>query len=206
MNAPPSTFDRPSSRPSRSTRARRLFGVAALTGCFVVTLFLLLGIGRIVQAQSTADTLALVTPNSAEESEAVANEEERGTAVRLPVSSAVWQQNFGKQSALSLRMPSAFAKSQTMQNLIIFANRYGDALDLSDAVPALVSIYERDADDRLQIMALAALHAIGDAEGMERVLELFADPYFRHQRISPRLRHMTHIALAEYLQEREQNQ
>jgi len=201
MHVSPSTFDQSSST-SRSTRRKRLWGVAALVGCFVVTLLLLVGVSNLVRGQTATDSLALLPPTPTEDT-AERNAKGR-SAVRLPVSSAAWRTYIGAQSALLLRMPSTSTKAQTMQNLITFANLYGPALDLSDAVPALVTIYERETDDRLQTMALAALHAIGDEGGMKRVLQLFADPYFRHQRISPRLRHMTHAALAEYIQEREQ--
>lgn len=200
MHTSPFTSDRSSDAPY-STRAKRLWGIVALAGCFIATLLILMGIANVVRGQSTTDSLALLLEDPVED--VTARRAPDAATVRLPVSSAAWQTYFGAQSALLLRMPSTSTKAQTMQNLILFANLYGSVLDLSDAVPALVTIYERETDDRLQTMALAAIHAIGDEEGMERILQLFADSYFRRQRISPRLRHMTHAALAEYIEVRE---
>lgn len=177
-------------------RADQARGVAALAGCFAVMILIIWGVASIAQAQSASDSLALgPTPATAASESAVEGEE---TAVRFPVSAAAWRNNIGKQSAIALRMPGTAAKEQTLRNLILFANRYGEALDLSDAVPMVVHVYAHNRNEDLRTMALAALHAIGDAKGMERVLRLFADPLFRH-RLSPRLRHITHAALAEYI-------
>lgn len=185
----------------RKVFIKRALGVGALIAYFSVMMLLILGITHAVQGQPTNDSLAYADSSPVEPSNTPA--ERASGAVRMPLnSSAVWRENFGRQSAISLRMSGTAAKGNALQNLIIFAAHHGDGIDLSDAVPALLAIYEWDSNDRFQTMALAALHAIGDEEGMERVLELFADPYFRHQRISPRLRHITHAALADYLQAR----
>jgi hypothetical protein len=206
MNTPQSTHNQPLSDTSHHTRAKRFWGVVALTGCFIVTILLLFGIAQVVRGQATVDSIALAEPDRGEQAETSTWTEENTPAVRLPVSSVAWQTNFGLQSALTLRLSSVDAKAQTMQNLIALANQYGKALDLSAAVPALVNVYAWETNERLQVMALSALHAIGDEKGMERILTLFTDPYFRHQRISPRLRHMTHAALSEYVRGRAQKQ
>jgi hypothetical protein len=99
-------------------------------------------------------------------------------------------------------MSSPSAKAQTLQNLIMLADRYGSALDLSGAVPMVLHVYAWDRDERLRTMAVAALHAIGDGEGMERMLERFAELHFRRG-LSPRLQHITHATLAEYVQSQE---
>lgn len=202
MNTPPPTFDPQSAISKHSARAKQARGVAALAGCFIVMILIILGVANIVQAQPASSHLTLADANPTAASISVTGEEVASTAVRLPTSSTAWRDNIGKQSAAALQMPSTSAKAQTLQNLIMLADRYGSALDLSSAVPMVLRVYEWDRDERLRTMAVAALHAIGDAEGMGHMLERFAEPHFRRD-LSPRLQYITHAMLTEYIQSQE---
>jgi hypothetical protein len=202
MNTSPSTFDPQSAISKHSARAKQARGVAALAGCFIVMILIILGVANIVQAQSASDSRMVADANPTVASTSVTGDEAASTAVRLPISSTAWRDNIGKQSAAALQMSSPSAKAQTLQNLIMLADRYGSALDLSGAVPMVLHVYAWDRDERLRTMAVAALHAIGDGEGMERMLERFAELHFRRG-LSPRLQHITHATLAEYVQSQE---
>jgi hypothetical protein len=199
MNTSPPTFDPQSAISKHSARAKQARGVAALAGCFIVMILIILGVANIVQAQSASDRLMLADANAAAVSASVTGENAASIAVRLPVSSTAWRDNIGNQSAATLQMPNTSAKAQTLQNLIMLADRYDSALDFSSAVPMVLRVYEWDRDERLRTMAVAALHAIGDGDGMERMLERFAEPRFRRS-LSPRLQYITHATLAAYFQ------
>lgn len=80
-----------------------------------------------------------------------------------------WIQNVGEQLAQDLKSPSEDVRRKAMQHIAHFAYFYKDDLDLSAAVPTLLSIYKEGTDESSRLYALAALHAIGDDTAMQEV-------------------------------------
>lgn len=79
---------------------------------------------------------------------------------------AAWQLRVGEQLAHVLASPTADARAQGLA----VVNRYAYLdVDLSPAVPALVSIYRNDPNDQARIAAAVALQAIGDENGMQQL-------------------------------------
>lgn len=101
-----------------------------------------------------------------------------------------WVQTFGEQLRTSLESDNPFIKRQALQHITYFASFYGDDIDFSNAVPALVSLYRRDDDANVRLFALVALYAIGDENGMQQVRRSMYE-----QRWPPRLQLVTMAAL-----------
>ncbi|MBT8400914.1 MAG: HEAT repeat domain-containing protein [Rhodothermia bacterium] len=81
----------------------------------------------------------------------------------------VWVEQLGAQLGESLESPSQTVRHSALQHITYFAYFYGDDLDLTNAVPTLLRTFKEDDDERCQLMALAALHAIGNADAMQEV-------------------------------------
>lgn len=62
-------------------------------------------------------------------------------------------------------------REQALQQVIFLAHTQGFAYDFTEAVPELLAIYDRDLDEAYRIMALSALHAIGDGPAMAHLYE-----------------------------------
>ncbi len=86
-----------------------------------------------------------------------------------PERPAVWSLFIGQQLAQSLASPSADIRAKALEYVTLFARSFGDEVDLTDAVPALLSIYNEDADERCRLAAVAGLHAIADEGGLQQV-------------------------------------
>ncbi len=86
-----------------------------------------------------------------------------------PERPAVWSLFIGQQLAQSLESPSAEIRAKALEYITLFARSFGDEVDLTDAVPALLSIYNEDADERCRLAALVSLHAIADEGGLQHV-------------------------------------
>ncbi|MDX1429823.1 MAG: HEAT repeat domain-containing protein [Rhodothermales bacterium] len=82
---------------------------------------------------------------------------------------AVWTMFVGQQIAESLESPSADIRVKALENIIQIARSFGDELDLTEAVPQLLSIYNADDDERCRLAAVVGLHAIGDEHGYQHV-------------------------------------
>lgn len=104
----------------------------------------------------------------------------------------LWRMNFTEQMAQSLASEYDDVRTQALQHIIVVAGRYGDEYDFSASVSELVRIYQFAKRDNERIMAVAALHTIGNAYGMQRLKELFPE-----QR-SERVRKLTLGALVDY--------
>ena len=65
------------------------------------------------------------------------------------------------QLIASLESPIETVRTQSLKNAIIYATLYRDKIDLSQAVPALRTVYEEDQRSTHRKLALAALQAIG---------------------------------------------
>ncbi len=86
-----------------------------------------------------------------------------------PERPAVWSLFIGQQLAQSLESPSAEIRAKALEHITLLARSFGEELDLSDAVPALLSIYNEDPDERCRLAAVAGLHAIADEAGLQQV-------------------------------------
>lgn len=104
-----------------------------------------------------------------------------------------WVQNFGKQLHTSLESDNPFIKRQALQHITYFASFYGDEIDFSDAVPALVDLYQNDDDADVRLFSVVALYAIGDQDGMQQVRRSMYQ-----QRWPPRLQFVTMAALVSH--------
>lgn len=80
---------------------------------------------------------------------------------------AVWNMFIGQQLAESLESPSADIRAKALEHITLLARSFGDELDLTDAVPSLISIYENDQDERCRLAAVVGLHSIGDETGFQ---------------------------------------
>ena len=89
------------------------------------------------------------------------------------VPASTWKLHVGEQLSLQLAAADDATQERALQLVIELARRYDD-LDLSATVPDLLSIYRWDRDRAHRMMALAALHAVGDDYGMTRLAELAA--------------------------------
>lgn len=106
----------------------------------------------------------------------------------------VWVQHFGEQLSQELESPVEEVRHQALQHAAYFASFYGDQIDLSAALPNLLEIYRQDGDEACRLLAVAAIHAIGDEPTMRAVRKMtgvWEDP-------SMRVRLVTLAALADY--------
>lgn len=169
--------------PTRSTAGRR-----TILAAMVMTLALCLTIP--VRAQTTAER-----PVPDDEPEIEKNEE-RSPAVNpyAPYAhkSAVWWERLDEQLAQSLASRTGDVREKALQLAVTMGTLYGEQATYAETVPELVRVYVRSVDERHRIMALSALHAIGDPYGMEQLrARVSAEP-------SERIRQLTHAALADY--------
>ncbi len=104
---------------------------------------------------------------------------------------AQWKQ-LSQQLTLSLDSPIAQIKQETLQHVNFFATYHNDKIDLTEAVTKLIGIYEDDTEEGFRILALTSLHALGDRS----VMRYLSDVVRTEQ--SPRVRHLTLAALADY--------
>lgn len=76
-----------------------------------------------------------------------------------------------------------------IRDIIFFANLHGDKLDFSASVPLLLDVYAQHPDESYRLLAVAALHKIGDRQGMKKLGKLVKAEK------SERVRHVTYSAL-----------
>lgn len=86
--------------------------------------------------------------------------------------SPAWWNALGRQLTLTLDKPHAQVEVHALQNVIFFATHYRAQVKLNDAAPKLIEIYRWHPEREFRLMALAALHAIGDERAMETLGEL----------------------------------
>ena len=97
-----------------------------------------------------------------------------------------------RQLILALDSPIDQIKLETLQLINFLAAFHSDEVDLTEAVPKLIEIYEIDATEGYRILALTGLHAMGERSVMRYLSETV-----RTER-SPRVRALTLAALADY--------
>lgn len=88
------------------------------------------------------------------------------------VSPGVWRTTIGEQHAKLLRSRNRATREAGMQNIITLANLHPGEFDLKPTVPALLNIYANNQNGSHRIMAVAALHAVGDKAGMDELYRL----------------------------------
>ena len=113
----------------------------------------------------------------------------------VPQTNTWWAQHLGEQLAVLLASPIEANKQRGLEYAIQFSSIYDSGIDLSEAVPQLLEIYNDDAREGYRLMALSALHGIGDQESMYVLLDRL------DQEASPRIRRLTLATLASYAQD-----
>lgn len=105
---------------------------------------------------------------------------------------ASWWNALGRQLTNRVDKPYQEISSAELQNIIFFATHYKDRVKLTDAVPALLDIFQNHEDPQFRLMSAVALHAIGDRKGMVRLSTLVDDEP------NDRVRRFTKNALNDY--------
>lgn len=90
------------------------------------------------------------------------------TSTPASAQSEIGAASLGTQLAIELESGSTAARAQTLHQIVETASFHKE-FDLSAAVPSLEEVYRTDPDARYRLMALAALHTIGDRGGMRSV-------------------------------------
>lgn len=88
-----------------------------------------------------------------------------GLANTSAAQSDFWTMTIGRQLADGIQSEAPRVRARAIQATHNYA-RFGPTVDLSATVPALVDVYRSDPDPRYRVAAVAALHAIGNEEGM----------------------------------------
>lgn len=81
-----------------------------------------------------------------------------------------------------------------IRDIIFFANLHGDKLDFSSSVPQLLEVYARHPNESYRLLAVAALHKVGDPKAMKELRKLV------RKETSARVRHVTFAALNDFNQ------
>ncbi len=102
-----------------------------------------------------------------------------------------WWNALGRQLTRMVDMPVTHVDARSLQNIVFFATNHGDRVDLGDASPRLLEVYSKHPDTRYRMLALAALHAIGDTSYLQKAFRIA-----RHED-SERIRKMARAALAD---------
>ncbi len=105
--------------------------------------------------------------------------------------SRTWWKALGSQLVLTLDRPVDRVAEVSLQNVIYFATNHRDRVDLADAAPLLMNIYRNHDLIGFRMMALSALHAIGDEAYLREAYVL------ARRDDSGRVRKMARAALAD---------
>ncbi len=98
-----------------------------------------------------------------------------GELAALPSVSAERMKFVDKQFALALKAGADRVRVRTLQDIIFLANQHGDRVAFRKVVSPLLNVYLFDKNDNDRIMAVTALHALGDRYGMRRLRETLRD-------------------------------
>lgn len=105
-----------------------------------------------------------------------------------------WVAHVGEQLSQELDSPVMESRHQALQHTAYFASFYGDRLNLKPVLPRLVEIYQQDENEQCRLLAMAAIHAIGDNTAMQEVRQLTRI----RQEPSMRVQLVTLAALADF--------
>ena len=106
--------------------------------------------------------------------------------------SPAWWNALGRQLTLPLDVPYDQVQEVALQNIIFFATHHREKVKLDDAVPHLLAIYQHHEHTEFRMMALVALHAIGNEDAMRQLNQ------FVKAESSDRVRHVTLAALQDH--------
>ncbi len=109
-----------------------------------------------------------------------------------PDQPAVWGMFIGQQLAESLDSPVVGIRTKALEHITLLARSFGDKLDLTEATPALLSIYTSDPDERCRLAAVVGLHAIADEGGFQKMRQGIASQE------SKRVQHAALAVLMDY--------
>ena len=89
--------------------------------------------------------------------------------------SKAWWKALERQLTLAVDMPYEQVSEVTLKNIIFFATHHSDKVKLDRVAPRLLEVYrERDAVG-YRMMAVAALHAIGNEGSMQQLNQIVAN-------------------------------
>lgn len=102
-----------------------------------------------------------------------------------------------KQLLQSLKAPAEQADPTVLQNVIYFATYFADEIRIDRAAPRILEIYRTHPQPEVRLMALSALHALGDPETMVRLARIV--PFEE----AGTVRHVGIAAVSDYYQRHE---
>ena len=82
---------------------------------------------------------------------------------------ASWWNLLGRQLTNGIDKPVDKVSVSELQNVIYFATHHKEKVNLYDAVPSLLDIAQNHEEEGYRIMAVTALHTIGQYNGMKKV-------------------------------------
>ncbi len=91
------------------------------------------------------------------------------------VKSRTWWNLLGRQLSYSIDKPYEEVSVIEMQNIIFFATTHNDKVKLKDALPSLLNILENPEDPQSRLMAVSAIHAIGQRPAMVKMSQLIKE-------------------------------
>lgn len=91
------------------------------------------------------------------------------------VKSRTWWNLLGRQLSHSIDKPYEEVSVTEMQNIIFFATAHNDKVRLKDALPSLLNILENHEDSQFRLMAVSAIHAIGQRPSMVKLSQLIKE-------------------------------
>ena len=106
--------------------------------------------------------------------------------------SDAWWNALGRQLTLTLDGPYDQIEEAALQNVIFFAVHHREKVKLNDAAAKLLEVYRKHEQVAFRMMALAALHAIGDEDAMQKLNQIV------RSETSDRVRRVTVAALHDH--------
>jgi hypothetical protein len=103
-----------------------------------------------------------------------------------------WWQALEREKLALLATPDRAARMLALQSIIFLSTHYPEQADFDRVLVELYDTYRFDRSEDKQIMALTALHAIGDEQVMRQLAQ-----HVRWER-NERLRRLTMAALVDY--------
>lgn len=104
--------------------------------------------------------------------------------------SPAWWHALEQQLTASVEAPVEQVWPTTLQNVIYFATQHPERVDLRRAALRLVTVYRQHPDPAVRVLALSALHAVGDADALSRLRRAAV------AETNPRVRKVTRAVLA----------
>lgn len=103
-----------------------------------------------------------------------------------------WWYKVEKEANLPPEATPLDVEAADLQEIIYYATLYGERFDFRASVVQLLDVYQYHNDERYRMLAVSALHAIGDPFGIEGLRKAL-----RYES-SPRIRNVTKAALKSF--------